>query len=59
MFQPVESSVSFPKLEEEVIRFWQQRQIYEKSVDARSGAPAFVFYEARPRPTGFLTRATA
>ena len=63
MFQPVESSVSFPKLEENIVRFWQQRQIYEKSLDARAGAPTFVFYEGPPTANGLphpghcLTRA--
>jgi isoleucyl-tRNA synthetase len=63
MFQPVESSVSFPKLEEQTIRFWKQRQIYEKSLAARNGAPAFVFYEGPPTANGLphpghcLTRA--
>ncbi len=63
MFQPVESSVSFPKLEENIVRFWKQRQIYEKSLDARAGAPTFVFYEGPPTANGLphpghcLTRA--
>ncbi len=36
MFRSVESSVSFPRLEEEVIRFWQEREIYEKSLAIRA-----------------------
>jgi isoleucyl-tRNA synthetase len=52
VFEPVPSSVSFPKLEEEIGRFWQQRQIYEKSLQARAGAPAFVFYEGPPTANG-------
>ncbi|MCE5268241.1 MAG: isoleucine--tRNA ligase [Planctomycetaceae bacterium] len=63
MFQPVESSVSFPKLEEEVARFWKDRAVYEKSLAARSDGPAFVFYEGPPTANGLphpghcLTRA--
>ncbi|NQU20141.1 MAG: isoleucine--tRNA ligase, partial [Candidatus Nealsonbacteria bacterium] len=63
MFQSVESSVSFPKLEEAIVRFWQQREIYEKSLAARAGAPPFVFYEGPPTANGLphpghcLTRA--
>jgi len=52
MFQPADSSVSFPKLEEQIGRFWQRRQIYEKSLQARAGAPAFVFYEGPPTANG-------
>ena len=63
MFHPVESSVSFPKLEEEIIQFWKERRIYEKSLAARAGAPPFVFYEGPPTANGLphpghcLTRA--
>ena len=63
MFRPVESSVSFPKLEEEIGRFWKERRIYEQSVTMRAEAPAFVFYEGPPTANGLphpghcLTRA--
>ena len=56
-------SVSFPKLEEEISRFWQQRDIYEKSLAARARAERFVFYEGPPTANGLphpghcLTRA--
>jgi len=63
MFHPVESSVSFPKLEEGVLRFWRQQKIYEKSLAARADSPPFVFYEGPPTANGLphpghcLTRA--
>lgn len=63
MFRSVEGSVSFPKLEEDICRFWKERQIYEKSLDARSDADEFVFYEGPPTANGLphpghcLTRA--
>jgi isoleucyl-tRNA synthetase len=63
MFQPVPANVSFPKLEEEVLQFWKERRIYEKSLANRRGAPAFVFYEGpptangKPHPGHCLTRA--
>jgi isoleucyl-tRNA synthetase len=63
MFQAVESSVSFPKLEEAVARFWKERGIYEKSLAARRDAAPFVFYEGPPTANGLphpghcLTRA--
>ncbi len=63
MFPPVQSPVSFPRLEEEVIRFWKERRIYEKSLEARRDGPAFVFYEGPPTANGLphpghcLTRA--
>ena len=63
MFDPVESNVSFPRLEEEISRFWKDHAIYEKSLAARDGSPAFVFYEGPPTANGLphpghcLTRA--
>ena len=63
MFRPVESSVSFPRLEEQTIAFWKERRIYEKSLDARRDAPSFVFFEGPPTANGLphpghcLTRA--
>ena len=63
MFRKVESPVSFPKQEEEVCRFWKERRIYEKSLEARLHAPAFVFFEGPPTANGLphpghcLTRA--
>jgi isoleucyl-tRNA synthetase len=65
MFQPVESPISFPKLEESVSRFWKERGVYEKSLAARADAPngRFIFYEGPPTANGLphpghcLTRA--
>ncbi|MEA1951442.1 MAG: isoleucine--tRNA ligase, partial [Planctomycetota bacterium] len=63
MFRPVENSVSFPKLEENIIEFWNKHEIYEKSLAARADAPEFVFYEGPPTANGLphpghcLTRA--
>ncbi|MCC6125886.1 MAG: isoleucine--tRNA ligase [Pirellulales bacterium] len=63
MFQAVESSISFPKLEEKIIQFWKERAIYEKSLCAREGSKPFIFYEGPPTANGLphpghcLTRA--
>src|SRR5438309_196003 len=63
MFRPVESNVSFPALEAEILRFWKEGQIYEKSLQQRAGRPRFVFYEGPPTANGLphpghcLTRA--
>lgn len=63
MFSPVDNQVSFPQLEEDVLRFWKQAGIYEKSLAQREGAEPFVFYEGPPTANGMphpghcLTRA--
>lgn len=63
MFRPVEPNPRFPSQETEIIRFWNERQIYQKSLERRSQAPPFVFYEGPPTANGMphpghcLTRA--
>ena len=63
MFEPVDSSANFPQMEARVGRWWKDRQIYEKSLEQRSGCPKFVFYEGPPTANGMphpghcLTRA--
>jgi isoleucyl-tRNA synthetase len=39
MFRPVDSSVSFPKLEEAIARFWKERRIYEQGHRRTHNAP--------------------
>jgi isoleucyl-tRNA synthetase len=63
MFRSVESNPRFPAIETEVIRFWNERQIYDKSLACRSDSPRFVFFEGPPTANGMphpghcLTRA--
>jgi len=52
VFKAVSSKVDFPKLEEEVLRFWKERDIFRKSVDSREGRPLFSFYEGPPTANG-------
>ena len=57
MYKPVDAKVNFPKLEEEVLKFWEQNNIFEKSVSQREGSKAkmteeFVFYDGPPFATG-------
>ncbi len=63
MFPEVPSSPPFPQLEEQVLQFWKEKQIYDKSLQQRAGDPKFVFYEGPPTANGMphpghcLTRA--
>jgi len=41
-----------PKLEEEILKFWQQDKTFEKSVENRSKDNAYVFYDGPPFATG-------
>jgi len=48
MFQPVSSRVNFPELEQRIIKFWQEKRVYERSVEQRLGGPAYVLYDGPP-----------
>jgi len=48
MFQPVSSKVNFPQMEEAVLRFWRERDIFPKSVQQRPEDKLFIFYEGPP-----------
>jgi len=42
---------SFPKLEEEIIKFWKENKIFEKSIENRANSPEFAFYDWPPFAT--------
>lgn len=44
--------LDFPAFEEEILKFWQEHHIFEKSVSNRAGAESFVFYEGPPSANG-------
>jgi isoleucyl-tRNA synthetase len=62
-FQPVENNVSLPSLEENVLKFWREKKIYDASLEQRADGPKYVFFEGpptangKPHPGHCLTRA--
>jgi isoleucyl-tRNA synthetase len=52
MFEPVNSRVNFPQLEKNILEFWEEQHIFEKSVEARRGATQFTLYEGPPTANG-------
>ena len=52
MFKPVSNKVSFPALEQEILRFWEEQATFQKSLDQRRGAREYVFYDGPPFATG-------
>ena len=52
MFKKVDPKVSFPKMEEEILEFWEKEKIFEKSVSNREGAKRYSFYDGPPFATG-------
>ena len=52
MFKPVSSQVDFPSMEEGVLAFWRENDVFGKSLKQREGAPEYVFYDGPPFATG-------
>ncbi|WP_190810138.1 isoleucine--tRNA ligase [Flagellimonas sp. S3867] len=44
--------LDLPKVSEEVLDFWKNNQIFEKSVSTREGGESYVFYEGPPSANG-------
>ncbi len=40
--------INFPKNEKKILKFWQDNQVFEKSILQRKKAPDFVFFEGPP-----------
>ena len=63
MFKEVPSQFDFPRAEKEILRFWAENRIYERSLEQRKGGAPFVFFEGPPTANGLphpghcLTRA--
>ena len=41
-----------PKLEKEILKFWEEKEIFKKSVEKRKGNERFVFLEGPPTANG-------
>ncbi|MDX6672338.1 MAG: isoleucyl-tRNA synthetase [Solirubrobacteraceae bacterium] len=50
--RPVDPRPDLPRLEEEVLERWRERDVFRESIRRREGAPAWVFYEGPPTANG-------
>ncbi len=63
MFKEVPSQFDFPKAEREILSFWEEHDVYQKTVDRSKDGKPFVFFEGPPTANGLphpghcLTRA--
>ena len=44
--------LNLPEIDKEVLEFWKERRVFERSVEEREGAENFVFYEGPPSANG-------
>lgn len=52
MFRPLTSKVNFPQLENNILSFWKEQHIFEKSVESRRASTQFTLYEGPPTANG-------
>ncbi len=52
MFKKVQSKVDFPAMEEAVLKFWSDEQVFTRTQESRADAPRYVFYEGPPTANG-------
>jgi isoleucyl-tRNA synthetase len=51
-FRPVDTKQSFPELEERALARWKERDVFNRSLADREGAPIWNFYEGPPTANG-------
>ncbi|RBP34840.1 isoleucyl-tRNA synthetase [Oceanihabitans sediminis] len=49
---PEYKGLNLPKVAEEILNYWEENNIFEKSVTTREGAEPFVFFEGPPSANG-------
>lgn len=52
MYKPVDTNLNFVEREKEVLAFWKENEIFEKSVDKNKGHESFNFYDGPPTANG-------
>jgi isoleucyl-tRNA synthetase len=51
-FESFPERFSYSALEQDVLTFWREQEIFQKSIDERADAPSFTFYEGPPSVNG-------
>lgn len=52
MFKAVSNNTSFSSSEKEILKFWQENSVFQRSVEERGVDKEFVFYDGPPFATG-------
>jgi isoleucyl-tRNA synthetase len=51
-FEPVDTKVSFPELEQAILAFWREVDVFHRQLEQRKDGPLWVFYEGPPTANG-------
>lgn len=52
MYEKVNPNLNFVDREKDVLKFWKERHIFEKSIDSRKKGPTYMFYDGPPTANG-------
>lgn len=52
MFKPVSPKLDIIEMENSILKFWKNQDIFKKTISERKGKPEFVFYEGPPTANG-------
>lgn len=51
-FKEIDPKITLPQVEEQILKFWQENKIFEKSVENRKDSKNYSFYDGPPFATG-------
>lgn len=52
MFKELPDKIIFSEIEREILSYWKEDNVFEKSITTREGKPSFKFYEGPPTANG-------
>ncbi len=52
MYKKVETNLNFLEREKEIIKFWEENEVFKKSIDINEGKEEFCFYDGPPTANG-------
>ena len=52
MFREIEKNIKLPRLEEKILDYWKEHDIFKKSLEKTKDGPNFVFFEGPPTANG-------
>ena len=52
MYKKVDTSLNFVEREKEIVEYWNEKKVFEKSMQAKEGNAEFSFYDGPPTANG-------
>ncbi len=52
MYKQYQDKINYPSIEKEILKFWKDKNIFDKSISSREKSKSFTFYEGPPTANG-------